>query len=167
MLFFPNYLSSEFQTCKIKPILATMYQYWLLSDHNNCCYSVAKLQPHGLQHTRVPCPSLSPGVCSHSCSLSQWCYLTISSSMIPSSSQSFPPSRSFPMSQLFASGGQSFGPSASESVLPVNIQGWFSLRLTGLISLQSKGLLRVFSCTTIQKHQCFGTSFGIWVIMTS
>ena len=129
--FFPNYLSSEFQTCKIKPILATMYHYWLLSDHNNCCYSVAKL------HTKVPCPSLSPGVCSHSCPLSQWCYLTISSSMIPfsSSSQSFPASGSFPMSWLFTSGGQSIRASASASDLPMNIPGWFPLGLTGFISI--------------------------------
>ena len=136
MLFFPNYISSEFQTCKIKPILATMYQYWLLSDHNNC-YSVAKLQPHGLQHTKVSCPSLSPRVCSHSCPLSQWCYLTISSSMIPfsSSSQSFPASGSFPMSWLFASGGQSIRASASASDLPTNITGRFPLGSTGFISI--------------------------------
>ena len=135
VLFFPKYLSSEFQTCKIKPILATMYQYWLLSDHNNCCYSVAKLQRHGLWHTKFPCPSLSPRVCSRSCPLSQWCYLTISSSVIPftSSSQSFPASGSFPMSWLFTSGGQSIGASASASDLP--IPGWFPLGLTGFISI--------------------------------
>ena len=94
------------------------------------------LQPHGRQHTRLPCPSLSPGVCSSSCPLSQWYYLTISSFVIPFSScpQSFPASGSFPMSQLFVSGGQSIGVSASASVLPVNIQDWFPLRLTGLIS---------------------------------
>ena len=99
------------------------------------------LQPHGLQHARVPYPSLSPGICSDSCLLSQWCYLTISSSAAPFSCclQSFPASGSFPVSWLFASGDQSFG--ASASVLPINIQGWFPLGLTSLISLQSKGLL--------------------------
>ena len=110
---------------------------------------------HGLQHTRFACPSLSPGACSNSCPLSQWCHQTISSSVVPFSSylQSFPASGSFPMSQLFPSGGQSIGASASTSVLPMNIQGWFPLGLTGLISLQSKGLSRVFSNTTVQKHQ--------------
>ena len=89
------------------------------------------LQPHGLQHARPPCSSLSPGVCSNSCPLSQWCYPTISFSVIPFSfcPQSFPASRSFPISQLFASGGQNIGASASASVLPMNIQGWFSLGL--------------------------------------
>ena len=102
------------------------------------------LQPHGLQHTRLPCPALSPGVCSTSCPLSQWCHPTISSSVIPFSScpQSFPASGSYPMSQLFASGGQSIGASASASVLPMDIQGWFPLGLTGLSSLLTKGLSR-------------------------
>ena len=128
--------------------------------------SVAKscptLQPHELQHARLPCPSLSPGVCSSSCPLSQWCHPAISSSVIPFSScpQSFPASGSFPMSQLFASGGQGIG--ASASVLPVNIQGWFPLGLTGLISLHSKGLSRVFYSTAIQKHQFFGTQPSLW-----
>ena len=100
------------------------------------------LQPHGLQHTRLPCPSLSPGVCSHSCPLSRWCYPAISSSVIPFSSwpQSYSASESSPMSQLFASSSQSIRASASASVLPVNIQGRFPLWLTGLISLLSKGL---------------------------
>jgi len=104
-------------------------------------------QPHGLQHARLPCPSLSPGVCSNSCPLSQWCHPTISSSATPFSScpQSFPGSRSFPVTQLFASGGQSIGASASASVLPMNIQGSFPLGWTGFISLHSKGLSRVFS----------------------
>ena len=98
------------------------------------------LQPHGLQHARVPCLSLSPGVCANSCPLSCWCYLTISSSAAPLSfcHQSFPASRPFPMSWLLASGSQTIGTSASESVLPMNIQGWFPLGLTGLISLLSK-----------------------------
>ena len=97
--------------------------------------------------TRFPCPSPAPVVCSNLCPLSQWCYPTISSSVIPFSScpQSFPALGSFPMSQFFASGGQSITVSASASVLPMNIQGWFSLRSTSLISLQSKGLSRIFS----------------------
>ena len=105
------------------------------------------LQPHELQHTRLLCLSLSPGACSNSCPLSQWCHPTISSSVVPLSShqQSFPESGSFPMSQFFESGGQSIGASTSPSVLPVNIQDWFPLGLTALISLQSKGLSRVFS----------------------
>ena len=120
-------------------------------------YSIVSnsLQPHGLQHARFPCPSPTPGVYSNSCLLSQWCHPNISSSVIPFSSwlQSFPASGSFPMSQLFASGGQSIGVSAS--VLPRNIQEWLPLGLTGWIPLQSKGLSRFFSNTTVQKHQFF------------
>ena len=104
----------------------------------------------GLQHARLACPSPSPGACSNSCPLSQWCHPTISSSVIPFSClQSFPASGSFLMSQLFASGGQRIGVSASASVLPMNIQDRFPLGLTGLISLQSKGLSRVFSNTAV------------------
>ena len=121
------------------------------------------LWPHGLQHTRLPCPSPSSIVCSNSCPWRQWCYPTISCSVSPFSYlQSFPASGSFPMSCLFASGGQSIGDSASASVLPMNIQGRFPLELTGLISLQSKGLSRVFSNTTVQKHQFFGTQPSLW-----
>ena len=113
------------------------------------------LQPHGLQHTRLPYPSPTPA-CSNSCPLGWWCYPTISSSVLPFSClQSFPASGSFPMNQFFTSDGQNIG--ASASVLPMNIQDWFPLELTGLISLQSKGLSRVFSNTTVQKHQSFGT----------
>ena len=113
------------------------------------------LQPHGLQHARLPCSSPSPGVCSSSCPLSQWCHPTISSSVIPFSYlQSFPASGSFPISWLFAPGGQSIR--ASASVLPVNIQGWYPLELTGWISLQSEGLSRVFSTITVRRHQFFG-----------
>ena len=109
------------------------------------------LQPLGLQHARLLCPLLSHGVCLNSCLLSQWCYLTISSSVALFSSclQCFLASGSFPMSQLFKSGGQSIGLSASASVFPMNIQGLFPLGLTGLISLQSMGLSRVFSSTTV------------------
>ena len=121
---------------------------------------VAKsMQPHGLQHTRLPCLSPAPRACSNSYPSSQWCHPAISSSVISFSSclQSFPASGSFPMSQIFVSGGQSTGVSVSAPVLPMNVWGWFRLGLTGLISLQSKGLSRVFSNTTVQKYQFFGT----------
>jgi len=113
------------------------------------------LQPHGLQHSRPSYSSPTPGACSNSYPSSQWCYPTISSSVMPffSCHQFFPASWSFPMSQFFASGHQSIGASASASVLPMNIQDWFPLLLTGLISLQSKGLSRIFSNTKVQKHQ--------------
>ena len=112
------------------------------------------LWPHGLQKARLPCPSPTPRACSNSFLLSLWCHPTISFSVVPFSFclQSFPASGSFPVSQLFASGGQSMGASASASVLPMNIQGWFPLGWTVLISLYSKGLARVFSNTTVQKH---------------
>ena len=111
-------------------------------------------QPQGLQHASLLCPPLSPRVCSNSYPLSQWCYLTISSSAAPFFYlQSFPASGSFPMSQLFASGGQSTEASSSSSVIPRNIQGWFPLGLPGLISLKFKGAWKVFSSSTIQKHQ--------------
>ena len=121
------------------------------------------LWPHGLQHTRLPCPSPTPRAYSNSCPLSQWCHPTISSSVVPSSSclQSFPALGSFPMSQFFASGGQSIGVSASASVLPVNIQDLCPLGWTVWISLQFKGLSRVFSNTTVQKHQFFGTQVSL------
>ena len=113
------------------------------------------LRPHGLQHARLPCVSPTPGVYSNSCPSGRWCHPTISSSVFPFSSslQSFPASGSFQTSQLFTSGGQSIGVSASASVLPVNTQDWSPLGWTGWISLQSKGLSRVFSNTTVQKHQ--------------
>ena len=119
------------------------------------------LQPCGLQHARPPCLSPTPGVYSNSCPLSRWCHPTISSSVVPFSAHlpSVPASGSFQISQLFTSGGQSIGVSASASVLPMNIQDWCPLELTGWISLQSKGLSRVFSNTTVQKHQFFALSF--------
>ena len=122
----------------------------------SCSVVSDSLRPHGLQHTRPPCPSPTPRVYSIICPSSRWCHPPISSSVVPFSScpQSFPASGSFPMSQLFASGGQSTGVSASTSVLPMNIQDWFRLGWTGWISLQSKGLSRVLSSnTTVQKHQ--------------
>ena len=113
---------------------------------------------HGLQHARFPWPSQTPRAYSNSCAYSQWCHPTISSSVVPFSRlQSFPASGSFPVSQFFISGGQSTGASTSASVLPMNIQDWFPLGLTAWISLQTKGLSRVFSNTTVQKHQFFCT----------
>ena len=112
------------------------------------------LWPHGLQHARLLCPSPSPEACSNSCPLSWWCHPTILSSVVPffSCLHSFPASESFLTSQLFAVGGQSIGASASASVIQVNSQDWFPLGLSGLISLQSKGLSRVFSNTTVQRN---------------
>ena len=129
--------------------------------------SVAKLcltlRPHGLQHARLPCP-LSPGDCSNSCPLSWWCYPTISPTvaLFCSCLQSFPASGSFLMNQLFTTGGQSIGVLASASVLPMNIQDWLPLELTGLISSQFKELSRVFSSTTVQKHQFSGSQPALW-----
>ena len=115
------------------------------------------LRRHGLQHTSLPCPSPTPRAWSSSHPSSRWCRLAISSSVVPFSClQSFPASGSFPVSQFFAWGGQSIRVSASVSVLPVNTQDWSPLGWTGWISLQSKGLSRVFSSTTVQKHQFFG-----------
>ena len=122
------------------------------------------LQPNGMYHARLPCRSPPSRACSNSCSLSWWCHPAILSSVVPFSSclQSFPASGSFQMSQLFPSGGQSIGTSVSASVLPMNIQDWLSLGLTGLISLLSKGISRIFSYNTVQKHQFFGTQASLW-----
>ena len=127
------------------------------------------LRPHDSQHARPPCPSPTPGVHSNSCASSQWCHSAISSSVIPFSShfQSFPASVSFQMRQFFPSGGQSIGVLASASVLSMNIQDWFPLGWTGLISLQSKELSRVFSNTTVQKHQFFGAQLSLSPTLTS
>ena len=142
------YCMAKFCFSKIVPGIKQMVLYFI------CCCSMAQscstLWPHELQHTRFPCPSLSPRVCSNSCSLNWWCHPTTLSSVTPFfCPQSFPVSGSFAISQLFASGGQSIGVSVSASVL----QGWFPSELTGLISLLSKGLSKVFSSTTVQKHQ--------------
>ena len=122
------------------------------------------LWPDGLQHTRLPCPSPTPGAYSNSCPSSRWCHPTISSSVGPFSShlQSFPASGSFPMSQFFTSGGQSIRISASASVLPRNIQDWFPFGLTVSISFLPKGLSRIFSSTTAGKHQFFGPQPSLW-----
>ena len=122
------------------------------------------LQLYGLQHTSLTCPLPTPGACTNSCPSSWWCHPTISSSVVPFSSclQSFPASGFFPMCKLSASGDLSIGASASASVLPVNIQDWFSLGYNCWIFLQSKGLSRVFFNTTAQKHEFFGTQLSLW-----
>ena len=128
----------------------------------SCSVMSNSLHLHGLQHARLPSPSPTFGPCSNSCPSSKWCHPTISSSVIPFSScfQSFPARGTFPVSQFFALDGQSIGASASASVLPMNIQDWFSFGWTGWISLQSKGLSRVFSNTTVQKQQFFSTQLS-------
>ena len=135
------------------------------SDQISLSVTSDSLWPHGLQHARLRCPSPTTGACSNSCPLSQWYHPTISSSVVPFSScpQSFPASGSFLRSQFFASGGQSIGVSASASILPMNIHDWFHLGWTGWISLQSKGLSRVFSNTAVQKHQFLGTQLYFYV----
>ena len=145
-------------TCRVSPeskISSVQFSHSVVSD---------SLWPHGLQHARLPCPSPTTRVCSNSGPSIWWCYPTISSSVIPFSSclQSFPESESFLMSQLFASGGQSTGVSAPASALLMNIQDWSPLGWTGWSSLQSKGLSRLFSNTTVQKHQFFSTQLSLW-----
>ena len=144
-------------------VLMRKYFACISSVWFSCSVMSDFLQPHGLQHARPPCPSLTPRVYSKSCPLSQWCHPTISSSVVPFSSclQSFPTSESFPMSQFFTPGGQSIGVSASASVLSMNTQDWSPLGWTGWISLQSKGLSRVFSNTALQKHQFFSTQLSL------
>ena len=133
-----------------------------ISVQFSCSVVANSFRPHGLQHTRPPCPSPTPGVYSNSCPLSRWCHPTISSSVIPfSCPQSFPISGSFQMSQLFASRGQYIGVSASILVLPMNTQDWSPLGWIGWISLQSKGLSRVFSNTTVQEYQLFGAQLSL------
>ena len=153
-----------------------MQLFILLSNNNNkrnlqiiqfsCLVVSDSLQPYGLQHTRPPCPSSTPGVYSNSC---WWCHSTISSSVVPFSSclQSFPASGSFPISQIFASGGQSIGVSASTSVLPMIIQAWLPLGWTGLISLQSKGLSRVSPTPQIKRINSSALSFLYTPTLTS
>ena len=137
---------------------------WYSVQFSSVAQSCPTLQPPELQHARPPCPSATPGVHPNSCPSCHWCHPAISSSVVPffSCPQSLPASVSFPMSQLFIRGGQSIGVSASASVLPMHIQDWFPLGWTGWISLQSKELSRVFSNTTLQKHQFFGTQLSLW-----
>ena len=130
----------------------------------SCSVMSDSLWPHELQHARPPCPSPSPRVHPNPCPLSWWCHPTFSYSVIPFSScpQSFPASGSFQMSQLFISGGQSIEVSASKSVIPMNTQDWSPLGWTGWFCLQPKGLSRVFSNTTVQKHEFFSTQLSLW-----
>ena len=153
--FFPLHLASPFVFCLSSLILPYLVQFShsVMSD---------SLRPHELQHARPPCPSPTPGVYPNPCPLSQWCHPIMSSSVVPFSSclLSFPASGSFQMSQLFALGGQSIGVSVSTSILPMNTWDWSPLGWTGWISLKSKGLSRVFSNTTVQKHQFFGAQLS-------
>ena len=140
--------------------------FWIIkfsSGQFSCSVMYDSLWPHGLQPARLPCPSPTPGAYSNSCPSSRWCHPTISSSVIPFSCclQSFPESGSFQMSQFFPLGGQSIGVSASAPVFPMNVQDWFPLGWTSWISLQSKGLSRTFSNTTVQKHQFFGAQLSL------
>ena len=153
---------------KKKKIFSLQYhQYVCIVQFSSVQFSQSvvsdSLRPHELQHTRPLCPLPTPGVHPNPCPSSWWCHPTISSSVIPFSScpQWFPASGSFQMSQLFTSCGQSIGVSASTSVLPMNTQDWSPLEWTGWISLQSKGLSRVFSNTTVQKHQFFGAQLSL------
>ena len=152
---------------KIKVLICSVHQFlWCKYPHSSMisCCSVAHVVSDSVTpwHSRLPCPSLSPRVCSKSCPLNWWCHPAISSSVVPFSScpRSFPASGSFPVSQLFTSGGQSIGVSAS--VLQMTTQSWFPLGLTGLITLLSKGLSRIFSSTMIQKHQNFCAQSSLW-----
>ena len=175
--FFPTVMNKEkvilaWLWCRMFQMLATRWRaskvlgYLInrLSVQFSCLVMCNSLWPHGLQHARPPCASPPPGAYSNSCPLSRGYHPTISSSVVPSSSylQSFPASGSFLMNRFFPSGSQSVGASTSASVLLMTIQDWFPLGLTGMISLQSKGLSRVFSNTTVQKHQFFGTQLSLW-----
>ena len=173
-IFYWNIYLSHFQhTSYIKKLVFCLQIFasfcmWLCfwcfcSVQFSCSVMFDSLRPHELQHARPPCLSPTPGVHSNPCPSSQWCHPAISSSVIPFSScpQSIPSAESFQMSQLFASGGQSIGASASASVLPMNTQDWSPLEWTGWISLQSKGLSRVLSNTTVQKHQFFSAQLSL------
>ena len=156
----------NFNLLLVIPFEVLMYFHLIITKKKNqFSHSVVSdsLQPHGLQHTRLSYASLIPGACSNSSPSSWWCIPTISSSVVPFSSclQSFPASGCFPRSQ-FTSGGQSIGISTSGSVLPKNIQDWFPLGWTDWISLQSKALSRVFTYTTVQKHQFFSAQPSLW-----
>ena len=152
------------RTTVVRGILQARILKWVSSVHFSHSVTSDSLWPHGLQDARPPCPTPTLEAYSNSCPSSRWGHPTISSSVIPFSShlQSLAASGSFQMSQFFTSGGQSIGVSASASVLPINIQDWFPLGWTGWISLVSKGLSRVFSNTTVQKHQFFGAQLSLW-----
>ena len=142
--------------------------FYLIRDHLlllfSCSVMSHSLRPHGLQHIKLPCPAPSPWVCSKSCPLNQWRHPTVSSSVTPFSScpQFFLASVSFTKTWLFTSGGQRIGASASATVLPKDIRGWFPLGLTGLVSLLSRGVSRVFSSTIVQKHKFFHAQPSLW-----
>ena len=168
VVFFPQ--NHIFWEVKNPPIIKWLFlilspktELHVFSVQFSCSVVSVSLRPHEQQHARPPCSSPTPGVHPNLCPLSQWCHPTISSSVVPFSScpQSFPASGSFPMSQLFTSGGQSIGVSASTSVLPVKTQDWSPSEWTGWISLQSKGLPRVFSNPTVQKHQFFSAQLSL------
>ena len=156
IIFFIHHVIGPFSTLAttLKDFSSVQFSRSVVSD---------SLRPNGLQHTRPPCPSRTPRAYSNSCPSSWWCHPTISSSVVPFSSclPSFPASGSLPVNQLFGSGGQRIGISASASVLPMNIQDWVPLGCTGFISLQSKGLSRVFSSTMVQKHQFFSIQLSL------
>ena len=156
-LFISCYVSDAMCSVLFKVLKTQVHLIFIAILWRCCCLGL-----HGLQHARIPCPSLSPWVCSNSCPLSWWCHPTISSSVITFSScfQSFPVSGCFPMSQFFTSDGQNIRVSDSASVLPMNIQDWSPLGWTGWISLLSKRLSRVFSNATVQKHQFFGAQLS-------
>ena len=162
-----SHSSTGFSLCRgtwQMPLLLLFSSWHMLFSSVQFSRSVVSnsLRPHGLQHIRLPCPSPTLGVHSNSCPFSQRCHRTISSSVVPFSHlQSFPSSGSFQMNQFFTSGGQTIGVSASASALPMNIQDCFPLGWTGWISLQSKGLSRVVSNTTVQKHQFFSAQLSL------
>ena len=155
----------KFPVLHSRYLLVTYFVYSSVNQFNSVqsLSHVRLFVTHELQHARPPCPSPTPGVYSNSCPLSWWCHPAISSSVVPFSSypQTLPASGSFPMSQLFTSGGQSIGVSVWASVLPMNTQDWSPLGWTGWISLQSKELSRVFSNITVQKHQFFGAQLSL------
>ena len=158
----PQFLGSGKNMNLLNKISLFLGMFWV--QFSSVAQFCLTLRHHGLQQARLPCPSPTPIACSNSCPLNWCCHPTISSSIVPFSShlQSFPASGSFPISQFFESGGQRIGVSASTSVLWMNIQDWFPLGLTGWISLLSKGLSKVFSNTTVQKHRFLSTQLSLW-----
>ena len=161
--FQKNFMIIRGSIKKNYPKLRNKTKKWLSSVQFSCSVVSNSLRPYEPQYARPPCPSPTPGVHPNPYPLCRWCHTTISPSVIPFSSylQSFPASGSFQMSQLFASGGQSIGVSASTSVPPMNTPDWYPLEWTGWISLQSKGLSRVFSNTTVQKHKFFSAQLSL------
>ena len=157
-----NFFSKSVSLCFVSSFVSFLFRFHISVSQLSRSVVSDSLRPHESQHTRPPCPSPTPGACSNPCPWSRWCRPTISSSVVPFSScpRSLLSSGSFPVSQLFTCSGQSTGVSASASVLPMNTQDYSPLGWTGWISLQSKGLSRVFSNTTVQKHQFFGAQLS-------